>query len=90
MGSIPTLDFSNPLHYFGNGGDGLTYTASGDCYLYGTPVGGSGHGITINGKPIISTPSSFNSVVGLPITKLTSGDSVVCSTTEVLYVLKEK
>jgi hypothetical protein len=86
-GGMPILDFANPLHRFTSGGDGLSYTATGECYLYGTFVGGAGHGITINGKQIVAQPSSFSSVVSMPITRLKSGDIVACTTTELLYVL---
>lgn len=56
---MPKLDFANPIHTFSAGN--LTYTAIGDCYLYGeTGYTGSGT-ITVT---IDSTPVAYSNCIG--------------------------
>jgi|GEM_PF-3167066 len=84
--SIPNLNFTSPLHTFS--ANNLTYTASKECYLYGTMNGtnSSGTGITLtinNTKVGFEQPlnSSWSTAVAvqIPYTKLKSGDKVVVS-----------
>ena len=75
-GSMPTLNYSNPLHNFTSGN--LTFTATKECYLTGTVVAGSAITGNINNANIIYNGSS--GVTGfIPPIKIMSGDVVTVS-----------
>ena len=76
-GDMPILDFDNPLYVFDT--NNLTYTATKDCYLYGTiSAGASANKITIDGTDVLSVigSSSMSSTISLPITKIKAGSIV--------------
>ncbi len=77
----PILDFANPLHAFTAGN--LTFTATKECYLYGTLTGSTTSNIlTINTTTVAASGISGGSggtgqtAVMVPITKIKSGDIV--------------
>lgn len=84
-GTMPNLDFTNPLHGFGTV---FTYTASKECYLLGS-ISASNNGswvgneVTINGTPLAYI-NSGNDTKGMFINgvKLSSGDTVVVSNSQ--------
>lgn len=100
-GSMPTLNFRNPLHTFSSGN--LTFRATKECYISGATgtVGAfaSNCTISINGT-IIATPntviygSGSGGAVGIsyvPPIKITSGDIVTVGTASPnLHVFEEK
>lgn len=85
------LDYANPLHTFTAGN--LTYTATGDCYLFGELWSASGNNeLSINGvtyyRGYYQSPEISDTPVVYPI-KLKAGDVVtVNSYANLLHVLK--
>ena len=72
--ALPLLDFGNPLHSFASV---LTYTATKDCYLFGTMQTATAE-LSINGTRIALTASNTY-ICPLPYIRLKAGD-VVTST----------
>lgn len=86
---VPSLNYSTPLHTFSSGN--LSYTASKDCYLFGSITKGN---VLINNNVRVQfslTQPNVAEITGtIPIEpiKLSAGDSVTCSTAMTyLYVL---
>lgn len=75
MESIPALDFANPLHDFTTG---TSFTATQDCYLYGTS--NSNSDLLVDGKIIFRSSSA--SYTAIPLIKIKAGQ--VLSTTTVM------
>ena len=75
-GSMPTLNYLNPLHNFTTGN--LTFTATKECYLTGTVVAGSAITGNVNNANIIYNGSSGVTGFISPI-KLMNGDVVTVS-----------
>ena len=83
-GAMPTLDFANPLFTFATGS--LTYTATKDCYLFGS-IGCVADGtitLTIDNTPVVTAVGSTNSGGArgysvVPVTKIKSGQAVTLS-----------
>lgn len=83
--SMPLLDFASPLHSFKT--DGLTYTASEDCYLCGTATSNSSILINVN-NTAVNTHNQYMEPL-----KLTSGDVVTLSAAPLadsLHIYKER
>lgn len=73
--SMPILNFASPLHTFS--GTNLTYTATKECYLFGTAQG-NGAEVSINSTTVLASASNVYSVV-CPCTKLKAGDVITCN-----------
>lgn len=75
-GSMPNLDFANPIHTFSTSG---TFTATKDCYLLGAISHSS---VSINGTVVYEatiTGAGGSEIYGtniVPLTKLSAGDVV--------------
>lgn len=87
-GSMPTLDFANPLHTFSSV---LTYTATKTCYLLGsldvrTQGTATAKSVSINGTMIFrvieETAGVNHSNAVVPLTKLEAGDIVTITSGE--------
>lgn len=97
-GSMPALDWSNPLHTFS--ANKLTFTAKKECYLYGNMngvnSGGTGVTLTINNTKVsFETPLQgvWTTAIGMqiPYTRLSAGDVVsVSSACDALHVFDVK
>lgn len=91
-GGMPALDFANPLHTFSSGN--LSFTASKDCYIYGTLTGStSANSLTINNTSVAGSAISGGSGgtgqtnVMIPVTKISNGDVIsVTSASSNLHV----
>ena len=74
-GTMPSLNFANPLHTFSTGN--LSYTAVKTCYLLGLlPVQSGVNKLSINGTEIATTVGNVNSETYIPLIKLNAGDTV--------------
>lgn len=85
-GSMPILDYANPLHTFSAGK--LTFTANKDCYLLGslsTSINGGNSTVSvkINNTEVYVVYAEFTGVGSnsncVPLTKLKAGDVVLLS-----------
>lgn len=95
-GSMPALKWSSPLHTFSSGN--LTFTASKDCYLYGSvraEVTSNirvkiNNTIVLNGSIVGSGSGIALSTIMVPCTRLRSGDTVtVDAACDNLHVFEE-
>lgn len=80
-GSMPILDFANPLHTFT--ANNLSFTATEECYLLGSmQYGSTERTITINNTIVYIVRldnASMDATAMIPLTHLKAGDQVVIS-----------
>ncbi len=89
-GGLPTLDYANPLHKFAS--QGLTYTATQECYLTGRITGG-GNKVFINDNEFYAGTNGYNwdsTNDNIPLIRLSAGDVVRLSNAQNVYVLARK
>ena len=73
-GTMPELDYGNPLHTFDSGNH--SYTASGECYITGFIAGGQNR-LSINGTAVASGTNGYNNNAtcdNVPLLRLSAGD----------------